>query len=164
MPQYLELSLEEVVVAVYCALDDALTHAGRAPCNGKLIPRPGPPPEVDDREVLCLAVLQELLGFESDHRFHCWLHRQPLMQALFPRQLSRQNFADRRALLKPLMDLLNESYCDLAEGRPPFFSSIPIPWKSVRPSALARKDGSTASRDAAIAPCIAATSSVCAST
>ena len=51
------LSLEEIVITVCSALDDALRQA-KIPChNGKLIPRSGPAPEVDDREILCLALL-----------------------------------------------------------------------------------------------------------
>ena len=53
-------SLEEIVIAVYSALDDALKHSNIVCQNGKLIPRRGPAPEVDDREILCLALLQEL--------------------------------------------------------------------------------------------------------
>ena len=62
------LTLEDLVVAVYCALDDALSDAGLRAIKGKLIRRRGPEPAVDDREILCLAVLQELLGFESDNQ------------------------------------------------------------------------------------------------
>ncbi|MFO8013186.1 MAG: hypothetical protein R6X20_07755 [Phycisphaerae bacterium] len=61
--------LEDLVITVYAALDDALAEAGVPARKDKLVARPGPPPEVDDREILCLAVLQELLGFESDHGF-----------------------------------------------------------------------------------------------
>jgi hypothetical protein len=59
--------------------------------------------EVDDREVLCLAVLQELLGFESDHGFYQWLESNAVIRKLFPRWLTRPNWADRRALF-PLSD------------------------------------------------------------
>ena len=120
------LSLEELVLSVYCALDDALTEVGVHACNGKLIPRPGPAPDVDDREILCLAVLQELTGFESDHEYHLWLETNPTMNSLFPRRLSRPNFADRRALLTPLLERLCRAFCDLAgEDAPPFSLSTP---------------------------------------
>lgn len=115
------MSLEDVVIATYCALDDALGHAGKNAKNGKLIKRSGPPPEVDDREILCLAILQEVLGFESDNRYQLWLRANPTMRELFPRQLSRQNFADRRAILTPLMERLCGAFCELGEqGFPPF--------------------------------------------
>jgi hypothetical protein len=128
------LSLEEVVIAVYSALDDALREA-KIPChNGKLIPRSGPAPEVDDREILCLAVLQELFGFESDHFFYRWLETNPTMKALFPRRLSRPNWADRRAILTPLMERLSKAFVEMdGEGQPPFSSLIPIPSMSVVP-------------------------------
>ena len=118
------MSLEDVVTAVYCALDDALSNAGIPAKDGKLIERRGPPPVVDDREVLCLAILQELLGFESDHEFDLWLHHNATMGELFPRLLSRQNFAERRVLLTPLMQRLNGALCALVgEGQSPFLSS-----------------------------------------
>jgi hypothetical protein len=57
---------------------------------------------VDDREVLCLAMLQELLGCESDHAFYQWLDSNPVMRRLFLRRLSRPNWADRRAGSHPV--------------------------------------------------------------
>jgi len=136
MQKPVHLSLEDVVVATYAALDDALREVG-IPCRaGKLIPRRGGACAVDDREILCLALLQELLGFASDHEFQLWLHQDPTMRNLFPRQLCRQNFADRRALLRPLLERLSGFFCDQVEGGPPpFSSSTPIPWTSVVRSA-----------------------------
>ena len=120
------LSLEDVIVATYAALDDALAQVGVSARQGKLIPRRGPAPDVDDREILCLALLQELLGFASDNQFQLWLATNPTMTALFPRRLSRQNFADRRALLQPLLERLSSFFSTALEGGPPpFSSSIP---------------------------------------
>ena len=128
------LSLEDVVVVTYAALDDALRQVGVSACQGKLIPRRGPAPAVDDREILCLALVQELLGFPSDHQFQLWLAANPTMRALFPRRLSRPNWADRRVLLTPLMEVLCRAFCTLeGEGHPPFSSSTPI-----RPMSAAR--------------------------
>lgn len=125
------LSLEDVIVATYCALDDALQQAGIVARNGKLIHRRGAAPAVDDREILCLAVLQETLGFESDNAFHLWLDNNSVIASLFPRRVSRQNFADRRAILTPLMQKLSGAFCELAgEGDPLFSSSIHTPSKS----------------------------------
>ena len=140
MPAPTRLDLEDLVTAVYCALDDALAHAA-IPCeSGKLVGRRGPPPDVDDREVLCLAVLQELLDFESDHHYQAWLHSDPLMRRLFPRLLSRQNFADRRALLTPLLACLTQGFCAMhADDQPPFSSSTPIRSMSAVPSAPASR-------------------------
>ena len=82
---------------------------------------------MDDREVFCLAVLQELFGFESDHAYHLWLETNETISRLFPRRLSRQNFADRRALLIPLYEKTCGAFCDLAgEEDAPFLSSTPI--------------------------------------
>ena len=50
------MNLEDLTTAVYCALDDALKEAGITAKDGKLLGRRGSRPEVDDREVLCLAV------------------------------------------------------------------------------------------------------------
>ena len=125
------LSLEDVVIAVYAAIDDALANAGIFSHKGKLIKRPGSAPKVDDREILCLALLQELLGFESDNHFQLWLSSNPTMRSLFPKRLSRQNFADRRALLTPILERLSKALCDLmGEGNPPFSSSTATPWMS----------------------------------
>jgi hypothetical protein len=125
------LSLEDLVVAVYCALDDALNDAGQGAVNGKLVKRRGPKPEVDDREILCLAVLQEILGFESDNEFHLWINNDRTMRSLFPRVLSRQNFAERRLVLMPMAQKLCAAFCNLVgDGTPPFSSSTVIPLTS----------------------------------
>jgi hypothetical protein len=124
MPASPAINLEEIITAVYCALDDALTEA-KVPCrNGKLIWRRGPPPKMDDREVLCLAILQELLDFESDNAYFLWLVNNDVIHALFPKLLTRQKFAERRVLLTPLIQKLSKAFCDLDdEGSPPFMSS-----------------------------------------
>lgn len=115
------MDLEDVVLAVYCSLDDALKEVGIKAQKGKLVQRRGPEPEVDDREILCLSVLQEMLGFESDHKYHHWLERNDTIGALFPRRLSRPKFADRRALLSPLIQRLCGAFCSLSgEESPPF--------------------------------------------
>lgn len=138
-------SLEDIVIAVYSAIDDALANAGITSHNGKLINRPGNPPKVDDREILCLALLQELLGFESDNLFQLWLAANPTMRSLFPKRLSRQNFADRRALLTPLLERLCRAICELLErANPPFSSSTATPWTSAAPFAPDTKNPASA--------------------
>ena len=130
------IDLEDVVITVYAALEDALAQAGIVSEYGKLIARPGPEPDVDDREVLCLTLLQELLGFESDHGFYAWFENQPVMRDLFPRRLTRQNWADRRAVLTPLMKRLSNVFCELdGDSAPPFSSWTPIRSTSVARSA-----------------------------
>lgn len=147
------LSLEEVVIAVYSALDDALREA-KIPChNGKLLPRSGPAPEVDDREILCLALLQELFGFESDHFFYRWLETNPTMTQLFPRRLSRPNWADRRAILTPLIERLSKTFAGMdGEDKPPFSLLTPIPWMFAAPFELAKKRESADSPEEGTAP------------
>ena len=154
MPKTREtLDLEELVITVYAALDDALAEAGRAAQDGKLVPRPGPPPEVDDREVLCLTVLQELLDFESVHGFYQWFETNPVMRRLFPRRLTRPNWADRRALLTPVLQQLSPAFCALdGEEEPPFSSSTPIRSTSAARCGPAASSVSADSPSTAIAP------------
>ena len=125
------VSIEDTITAVYCAIDDALREAGIVVKNGKLTDRPGPAPELDDREVLCLSVLQELLDFESDNAYFHWLENKPLIHDLFPHLIKRQKFAERRALLNSLMETLCGAFCKLAgEGQPLFSPSTPTPCPS----------------------------------
>ena len=120
-------SIEDSIVALYCAIDDALNTVGLAEHDGKLVERPGPRPALSDREVLCLSVLQELLDFESDNAYFLWLQNSPLIQSLFPMLIARQKFAERRALLTGLAYKLSDAFRQLAgEGQPPFSSSTPI--------------------------------------
>lgn len=147
------VSVEDTITAVYCAIDDALNEAGIVAHNGKLTCRPGPPPELDDREVLCLAVLQELLGFESDNAYFHWLENKPLIRALFPHLIKRQKFAERRALLSDLMQTLSSAFCNLAgEGQPLFSPSTPTLSPSAGRFAQAPSNVSTAWRKQVTAP------------
>lgn len=154
MPKTREtLDLEDLVITVYAALDDALAEAGLVARDGKLLPRPGPSPEVDDREILCLAVLQELLGFESDHEFYQWFESNAVLRRLFPRRLTRPNWADRRALLTPLLRDLSQAFCALdGEASPPFSSSTRTRSMSVARSGPAGRNVSADSPPTAIAP------------
>jgi hypothetical protein len=146
------LDLEDLVITLYAALDDALAEANLVARDGKLVPRPGPAPEVDDREVLCLTVLQELLGFESDHEFYQWFDSNAVMRQLFPRRLTRPNWADRRALLTPLLQRLSQAFCALdGEASPPFSSSTRIRSMSAARSGPAARNVSADSPNAAIA-------------
>lgn len=134
------VSVEDTITVVYCAIDDALSEAGIIAKNGKLTDRPGPAPQLDDREVLCLSVLQELLDFESDNAYFHWLENKPFIHELFPHLIKRQKFAERRALLSGLMETLCGAFCKLAgEGQPLFSPSIPTPSPSAARSA--RKTG-----------------------
>jgi len=120
-------SLEDTILALYCAIDDALIQAGIPAHNGKLVDRPGPAPEFDDREVLCLSVLQEVLHFESDNAYFNWLNNHPLIREWFPKLMTRQKFAERRVLLTDLAAKLCNVFCQMAgESDPPFSSSTRI--------------------------------------
>ena len=155
---------EDLVIAVFCALDDALREAHIECHHGKLLPRRGPAPKMDDREVLCLAVIQELLGFESDNLFFLWIANHPIVRKLFPRLLSRQKFADRRALLTPLLQRLCQAFCALGgEASPPFRSWTPIRSMSASSSESVADSGSVASPLPATALPSRPTSTACAS-
>jgi hypothetical protein len=157
--------LEETVTAVYCALDDALTQVGCHCRDGKLIWRPGPALIFDDREALCVAVLQELLGYESDNAYFDWLAVNATMRALFPHLPSRQKCADRRALLTPLLQRLTQAFCALGgEGQPPFSSLTPIPSTSVRWCGRRARNASAAWRAQGTAQPSAAISTACVNT
>jgi len=66
------------------------------------------------------------LEVESDHGFYTWFEANSVLQRLFPRRLSRPNWADRRALLTPLLKRLSQAFCALdGEEVPPFLSSTP---------------------------------------
>jgi hypothetical protein len=121
------LTVEDTVIALYCAIDDALNSLGVSEQDGKLVERPGPRPMLTDREVLCLSALQEILGFESDNAFFLWLQNSPLIHSLFPMLIARQKFAERRALLTGLAYKLSTAFRQLAgDGQPPFSSSTRI--------------------------------------
>ena len=121
------LTVEDTIVALYCAIDDALNSVGVSENNGKLVHRSGPRPLLSDREVLCLSVLQEVLGFESDNSYFLWLQNSPLIRDFFPMLIARQKFAERRALLTGLAYKLSDAFRQLAgDGQPPFSSSTPI--------------------------------------
>ena len=92
----IRLALEDVVTAAYCALDDALRKALSCRAAANSSRGPAPTRRSFDREVLCLAVLQELLEFESYNTYHEWVEANAVMKSLFPRRLSRQTFADRQ--------------------------------------------------------------------
>jgi hypothetical protein len=120
-------SVEDSIIALYCAIDDALALAGIVARNGKLVHRRGPAPELDDREVLCLSILQETLHFKSDNSYFNWLENQPVIRRLFPKLMTRQKFAERRALLTDLAAKLSSVFCQMAgESHPPFASSTRI--------------------------------------
>lgn len=146
------ISVEDTITALFCALDDALKESGVVAVNGKLVPRSGPAPVLDDREVLCISVLQELLGFESDNAYFNWLENQSIIQQLFPRLIQRQKFAERRALLSGLMERLSGAFCSMAgEAQPPFSRSTPIRSTSAVSFAQASSSALMAWREPAIA-------------
>ena len=138
MPLAPSLTVEDTIIALYCAIDDALKSVGVSEKDGKLVHRPGPRPSLSDREVLCLAVLQEILGFESDNSYFLWLQNSPVIQSFFPMLMARQKFAERRALLTGLAYKLSDAFRQLAgDGQPPFSSSTPILSMSAARSARA---------------------------
>ena len=68
----------------------------------------------------------EWLGFDSDLSFYEWFEHNQVMCDFFPRRLSRQNWADRRTLLTPLLERLAGAFAEMTgaddEEEPPFSS------------------------------------------
>lgn len=90
--------LDTLVVALYVALTDRIIPSRRKPAGA-----PGGPPVVTDAEVICLAVAQAQLKFESERK---WLRNAPrLVEHLFPRLLSQSEYNRRVRGLSPLMDV-----------------------------------------------------------
>lgn len=121
MPNNGSIDLEDLVITAYCALDDALKHAGVVNNKGKLFPRRGPPPEVDDREILCLCLLQEWLGFESDLSFYEWFENNKVMCDFFPKEtfaakLDRPAYTSRPLLERDYDEQFPYSCCRLYDN------------------------------------------------
>ena len=75
------------------------------------------------------------------------------MRQLFPCRLSRPNWADRRALLTPLIERLSKTFVDMdGEGQPPFSSLTLIPWMSAAPFEPSKKSGPADSPEKDTAP------------
>lgn len=56
----MEENLDTLVIALYVKIDDDRKGLARLP---------GPPPTLSHSELICLAVMQAMLGFESESRF-----------------------------------------------------------------------------------------------
>jgi hypothetical protein len=90
--------LDTLLIALYVALTDRII-----PLRPKPAGAPGGPPVVTDAEVVCLAVAQAHLKYESERK---WLRNAPgLVGHLFPRLLSQSEYNRRVRALSPLMDV-----------------------------------------------------------
>jgi hypothetical protein len=70
---FVETNLDTLVTALYVKIDDDVAGLARLP---------GRPPQLSDSELLCLAVMQSMLGFTSEAR---WLrHARKHLGHLFP--------------------------------------------------------------------------------
>src|SRR3954470_6810758 len=90
--------LDTLLIALYVALTDRII-----PLRPKPAGAPGGPPVVTDAEVVCLAVAQAHLKYESERK---WLRNAPgLVGHLFPRLLSqsRELEADMASSHLPLI-------------------------------------------------------------
>jgi hypothetical protein len=89
--------LDTLLTALYVELTDRII-----PVRGYRRCGPGKPPEVTDAELVCLAVTQVLLRYDSERH---WL-RAAARQAghLFPRLLAQSEYSQRLKAAAPLME------------------------------------------------------------
>lgn len=57
-----QTQLDDLAIALYVEIDDLFVHLDARPQLGR-------PPKISDPEIVCLAVSQVLLGFNSEHRW-----------------------------------------------------------------------------------------------
>ncbi len=85
-----EVNLDALLCAVYVLLDEMLPPRER---------RSGPPPQVSDAELICLAIAQVLLGYSSERH---WLRAaRKHVGHLFPRILDQSGYTRRLRQLGP---------------------------------------------------------------
>jgi hypothetical protein len=92
------VDLEELIVAVYCAVDDVLIELGGEP-GWRRVRQRGPAPALADAEVLTMEVVGEYLGLDRDAAIHAHFRRHHV--GLFPAlaTLHRTTFARQAANL-----------------------------------------------------------------
>jgi hypothetical protein len=89
--------LDTLLTALYVELTDQIIPAAGRGRSG-----PGRPPEVNDAELVCLAVAQVLLRFDDERH---WLRAAPrLVGHLFPRLLRQSDYNQRLKAAAPLLE------------------------------------------------------------
>ena len=72
---FVQTQLDDLAIALYVEIDDLFVHLDARPHLGR-------PPEITDPEIVCLAVSQVLLGFNSERRWLRFAHQR--LGHLFP--------------------------------------------------------------------------------
>ena len=104
----MDADLDTLATALYVTIDDLLKQAPElAPWR----PRVGIPPKLGDAELVCLAVLQALLGFTSEAR---WLrHADRHLRHLFPYLPGQSGYNKRlRRTVELLRSTIRMIACD----------------------------------------------------
>jgi Transposase DDE domain len=120
---YVCADLDALITALYVTIDDLL-----APRRG-----PGRRPRTSDAELVCLAVLQVLLGYPSERHFLRYAHAH--LRGLFPRLPGQSGYNRRLRRLTPRLQqvlhhlaVTSPSWCDQVR----LLDSTPIPCAASR--------------------------------
>jgi hypothetical protein len=141
-----KLSLDDLIALVTGAVNEALKFAGIEQHNGRLLLRRGPVLAFSDSDALCVAILQEVLGSESDNGFFLKYGENPVFRSRFPKLPSRQKFADRRTKLTPLYERICQIFCEMGGEASPLLSNrLPsgsrLPLDAIQTAQAARRAG-----------------------
>jgi hypothetical protein len=118
------LQLDTFLIALYVIVDDLYKQC----CRPLMRPKPGPPPECSDSEVLTLTLAQHLLGFEMERSFLSFAASN--LRHLFPRLLDQSQFNRRvRALGGALERIRRQAVGELGAGweRYQLLDTTPVP-------------------------------------
>ncbi len=104
--------LDTLLTELYVLIDDHVvpTRRGR-----------GRRPRLSDSELVCLAVAQVLLGFNSERRWVRHLRTDPVLRAMFPYVPTQSGYHKR---LKAALPLLCTAIRVIAERAPSFFDDL----------------------------------------
>lgn len=117
------MGLDDMIIAAYCVIDDALSKAG-----GR-IRRAGPPPRLSDAEVLTIETIGEFLGMDQDKQLYGFFRGR--YGHFFPglRQVHRTTFVRQSANLWRLKERIWRVLLDAIAYEQGFalVDSLPIP-------------------------------------
>ncbi len=119
--------LDTLLTELYVLIDDHVvpTRRGR-----------GRRPRLSDSELVCLAVAQVLLGFNSERRWVRHLRTDPVLRAMFPYVPTQSGYHKR---LKAALPLLCTAIRVIAERAPSFFDDLWITDATPVPCAASRE-------------------------
>jgi hypothetical protein len=114
-------TFEDLSLWIYCLVDEVWTQIGPR-CR-----RPGPPPRCSDAEVVSMALIGEVKGWDQETVL---LSEWQQHRDLFPHQPSRTRFNRRRRQLQGAINAVRRlvlALLDLALDRQCVIDSVPIP-------------------------------------